>query len=486
MFALDCCIQAGLCGFSSAQSTAAPYTIKTIIGNADRDAPLRLNVSDPLQAAIGVPYGIAQSRNGDLYIAAYSQHVIIKAEFNKEEGTFTLSSIAGTGVAGNGADNKLATETDLLTPKSVSLIESDTTGEVTSILINDHGNHRIRQLDMATGYLSSIAGTGQFGFSGDDSPAKSAKLSYPGRAYYDKSSGDIFIADTGNGRIRRIFTSNGTITTVAGKCTNKEKGGDGGPALLACVLADDFTMNDEGEWFILDIGNYFVRKVDLDGIITTVAGGYGDELNDDVATKVKLQGMTSIDVTSSMGDLLISDRYWHRIRKVNRTGYLTTIAEGPKMDFSPQAIASARDDSGGIFICDFGGRIRKMTPVQCFGVRGDNATHVCSGHGACTAENRCKCNEGWAGTDCSIPRCFGVMVTNHASVCSGHGTCVAPDHCQCDDGFMQVDCSITHCHGITSNVHSEVCSGRGQCVRRNKCRCRDGFKGHKCHRPPKM
>ncbi len=191
MFALDCCIQAGLCGFSSAQSTAVTYKIKTLIGNARRDDPLRLNVSDPLQAAIGVPYSIAQSRNGDLYIAALSQHVVIKAEFNEEEGTFTLSSIAGTGVRGNGADNKLATETDFTRPQSVALIEDDTTGEVTSILINDSGNHRIRQLDMATGYLSSIAGTGQYDLSGDGGPAKNAKLSFPTRVYYDRYSGEI-------------------------------------------------------------------------------------------------------------------------------------------------------------------------------------------------------------------------------------------------------------------------------------------------------
>ena len=350
--------------------------------------------------------------------------------------------------------------------------------------------------------------------------------------YYDQSTGNIFIADTNNNRIRKV--SGGKISTVVGKtCSDSDGLGDGGQATAACLKSPfDFTMNDAGEWFIADYGNNRVRKVDLHGIVTTVAGG-GTIIGDALATSVRLNSPPSISLTSS-GEMLVIDYNGNVVRKMDASGFMKAIAGGGSESPSstdpipaktaaikPKVVAYARDGSDAIFIGDLGGYVFMLSNrAKCYGVWSDNSTvcsghgtcmgpdeckcengwtghdcsvaycydikfndkSVCSGHGSCIKTDACECDDGWSGTNCSvIPECFDIKA-NDKSVCSGHGSCVATDQCLCNRGWMQVDCSITHCFGVSSNLPDRVCSGKGQCVRPNKCHCDQGFRGHKCQK----
>ncbi len=187
----------------------------------------------------------------EICITAKLKHVVLKFTFNKEEGTWSnVTIIAGTGSKGTGAEGVLGTESALDTPCDLSLIEDGSTGEATAILIADTNNNRIRKLDMPTHIIKTIAGTGLYGDTGDDGPAKDATLKYPRHVYHDKPNGDIFIADTDSNRIRRV--RDGIITTVAGKaCSSSDEWCDGGQAVDACLKNPyQFTVNDEGEWLI--------------------------------------------------------------------------------------------------------------------------------------------------------------------------------------------------------------------------------------------
>ncbi|MFI5139493.1 MAG: T9SS type A sorting domain-containing protein [Sphingobacteriales bacterium] len=173
--------------------------------------------------------------------------------------------------------------------------------------------------------ISTIAGIGVSGFSGDGGPATSAKLSgCPGVAV--DGSGNIYISDAGNSRIRKVNTS-GIITTVAGTGTPGYNG-DGIAAVTAQInSANELAVDGSGNIYIADAFNNRIRKVNTSGIITTVAGNGAAGFSGDsgIATSAELNAPEGVAV-DALGDLYISDSGNHRIRKVNTTGIITTIA----------------------------------------------------------------------------------------------------------------------------------------------------------------
>ncbi len=148
---------------SSVQSTGGgdddkPYLVSTIAGNGA--GVWKVNVP-ALEATFFGITGMAQSKNGDLYASIGEKHVVLKLEFNKEEGTWSnVTIIAGTGTEGRGDDGIVGTQSAFDYPVGLSLIEYGSSGEVTAILIADMKNNRIRQLDMSTRMITTIAGTG--------------------------------------------------------------------------------------------------------------------------------------------------------------------------------------------------------------------------------------------------------------------------------------------------------------------------------------
>ena len=160
------------------------------------------------------------------------------------------------------------------------------------LYIADHRNSRIRVVDAATGIITTVAGTGEQGFSGDGGPAVQAAISLPRDVALD-SDGSLYIADGANNRIRKV-DSNGTITTVVGT-GRTEFSDDGDPAHKASLsMPYSIALDPAGNLFIVDTGNYRVRRIDAStGVITTVAGNGSYGFSGD--------GGPAIDATLAVG-----------------------------------------------------------------------------------------------------------------------------------------------------------------------------------------
>jgi hypothetical protein len=193
-----------------------------------------------------------------------------------------------------------------------------------NIYIADVQNNRIRKVN-TNGIIVTIAGTNTAGFSGDGGPAASALLRAPSGVAVD-GWGDVFIADTGNNRIREI-TTNGIIATVAG--TNSLGfSGDGGPAVNADLRNPvGLAVDGVGNLFIADFGNNRIREVNTNGIITTLAGTSVAGFSGDggSAAIARLNEPYSV-VVDAYDDVFIADYSNYRIRMINSSGVISTVA----------------------------------------------------------------------------------------------------------------------------------------------------------------
>jgi sugar lactone lactonase YvrE len=197
--------------------------------------------------------------------------------------------------------------------------------------ISDANNHRIRKV--SHGVITTFAGTGISGFSGDGGLARNAQLSYPVGLVFD-SAGNLIIADLGNNRVRMVDPT-GTITTIAGTGIAGFSG-DGGPAILAEFNNPwGFALDTAGNLYVTDIFNQRVRKIDTSGTVTTVAGNGTAGYNGDgiPATSASLNFPRGI-VRDSSGNLYIADALNFRVRKVDTSGIISTFAGDGMQGFS--------------------------------------------------------------------------------------------------------------------------------------------------------
>jgi sugar lactone lactonase YvrE len=254
-------------------------------------------------AGLDYPCGVVIDSIGKIYIADRYNNVIRMVDIDG-----IITTIAGDGSQGYSGDGGRAVDAQLFSPFGLSL---DTNG---SLYIAENGNHCIRKVD-ENGIISTVAGNGMRGYSGDDEPAISAMLQDITGVVVDKA-GSIYIADSGNHRIRKVDTA-GIISTVAG---NGIEGfsGDNGPATAAQISYPDGVAVDlSGNLYIAEYGNNCIRKVDILGIITTVSGKGTEGFSGDngPAISAQLNHPVAVAVDSS-GNLYISDYYNCRVRKV--------------------------------------------------------------------------------------------------------------------------------------------------------------------------
>jgi len=312
-------------------------------------------------AQLAYPRGIAVDMAGNLFIADSNTNRI-----RKVNSAGVISTVAGSSAGFNG-DGGPAISALLFRPSGIAI---DAEG---NIFIADSSNNRVRRISSA-GVINTLAGNGTLTFSGDGGPATSAQLSSPGGVAVD-GGGNVFIADSSNHRIRKV-TRNGVISTFAG---NGLPGfsGDGGPAAFAqlnyptSVAADAF-----GNVFIADLSNQRIRKVSPDGVITTIAnittGDFCPLGSDDYgAYGISVSPGLAVDAA---GNLFVSDSMNNRVRKVTPDGVISTLAGngsygfsgdgGPAVSarlFCPSGVAA--DPAGNLFITDSANHvIRKVTP----------------------------------------------------------------------------------------------------------------------------
>jgi sugar lactone lactonase YvrE len=237
-----------------------------------------------------------------------------------------LTTVAGSGIYGFGGDGGSAINAQFRNPTALSISNDG------SIFVSDSNNHRIRKI-ATNGVISTIAGTGEFGFSGDNGSAVLAQLNVPQGISVDRA-GNLYIADTQNHRLRKVDTS-GRITTFAGIGTAGFSGDGDFAALSQLNQPTSVRINSVGEIFIADSGNHRIRKIDASGIIRTVAGSGNSGFAGDNALSINalLNYPRGISFDRD-GNIYFADSNNHRIRKIDLNNKISTIAGSGSAGFA--------------------------------------------------------------------------------------------------------------------------------------------------------
>lgn len=336
-------------------------TIVTIAGNGNNGFSGDGNISTGAQ--VNLPTSVCRDIYGNIFMADRMNHRVRRIDAI----TGIITTVAGTGTSGFSGDGAAATSAQLNQPIGVIVANNGT------LYISDNANHRVRKVDV-NGIITTYAGTGSAGFSADGVLANTSKLNSPWGLVLDKFD-NLFIADRANNRVRKVDALSNIITTVAGTGTAGYSGNNGQATTAnfdkPIAVAIDTSLN----LYIADEDNHRVRKVNLTtGIVTKIAGtgtaGYnGDGMN---AGSANLNFPCGVAVDMS-GNVYISDRMNHRLRKINLAGNISTIAGTGSVGFSgdggnatsaqinyPRELFS--DGSGNVYFADTdNNRIRKIT-----------------------------------------------------------------------------------------------------------------------------
>ena len=339
-------------------SVMVPGQISTLAGDGclSDGACLTSQSTPATQSPLELPLGEATDAAGTLYISDTGGNRIRKVDL-----AGNITTIANNnGTAGLSGDTGLAVSAEINQPSAIAI---DGAG---NIIFADTGNNAIREINAVTGNISTIAGTlGSAGHSGDGNNAKSALLSSPQGLAFD-ASGNLYIADTGNNCIREVNASSQNIATIAGS-VSEGFSGDGAAAISAQFNQPwGITVSVSGDLYIADFGNNRVRKIDMaTGIINTVAGnadkGYAGDGG--AATAARLNSPASV-VIDAADNLYIADSENSVIRKVNAaTEEITTIAGNGTALYGGDGFSAALagldkpysiylDGAGNLFIAD--------------------------------------------------------------------------------------------------------------------------------------
>ncbi|EFC46776.1 predicted protein [Naegleria gruberi] len=430
--------------------------------------------------------GMTINSNGEVFFISEGSRI------RKIDSNGIISTIAGTGTLGYNGDNIPAVTSQLNNPTGIAI--SPTTGEV---FISDTTNLRIRKID-SKGIISTIAGTGTLGYNGENVVATNADLYHPsGLSFFN---GELYFV--AYDRIRKVSTEN-LVSTIAGG------DGDGGPAQYSNLEQVRFmTMSNLGEMFMAT-GNR-IRKISTTGIISTVAGmiyNFGYNGDRKIATTAHLWNPIGISLNSE-GEVYIADLSNHRIRKVSKSGIISTIAGLGAAGYIDNVLATESQlnapkgvvvaPSGEVFIADSNNnKVRKIS------TSGIISTIAGGGSIGLTAETQLatltkltepsSVNVNSNGEVLIFDRnsirkllplaitCFGKF---DSEACSGKGKCISYDKCACSiesgsSTYYGPICEKFDCNGKPMN-ESGVCSGRGKCLSPNSCSCLDGFYGSNC------
>ena len=328
-------------------------SITTVAGNGN--VSFGGDNGSALKAQMNGPQGVAVDTAGNVYVADTLNH-----EVRKIDTKGTISAVAGNGSAGSGNNQ-------LNGPQGVAV---DTAGNV---YIADTGNARVIKV-AAGGGSSTYAGSGTPGFGGDNGAAGSAQLYTPTGVAVD-GSGNVYIADFQNHRIRKVSTS-GTITTVAGN-GNQGYAGDGGQAGSALLnYPIGVAVDSGGNLYIADSGNHVIRKVLTNGTIATIAGNGlpGSTGDGGLALQASIGSPSGIAVDASW-NVYFSDGS-ARVREVTTSGFISTVAGNGTLGYAGDGGAAtvaqlnapagaAVDAKGNVYIADAGNNaVRALQPLS--------------------------------------------------------------------------------------------------------------------------
>ena len=317
------------------------------------------------QASFRLPSGVAADTAGNIYVADSSDNRIRLIDSNG-----MITTLAGTGESGYGGDGGPATLAHLNHPEGLA---TDGAGNV---YFADSANHRVRKID-TTGMISTLAGTGERGYGGDDGPAVEARLSYPGGVAVD-TEGNVYVADSWNHRVRKVDRE-GTITTLAGRGFPGLLGNGGPAAQAALANPTGISVDGEGNVYVADTWNHRVRRIDGSGVISTFAGSGRDvDSGDGRRALAASLGYPAAVAAGPAGMVYVITYSFEtanrRLRRIDPEGLIEAFAgtgpEGYGGDRGPAADAwlaypmgVAADTDGNIYIADaHNARVRVVRP----------------------------------------------------------------------------------------------------------------------------
>ena len=291
--------------------------IQTIVGTGEEG--YAGDGGPALECMIGESYGCAFDADDNLYICDGRNHTVRRID----KTTQLITTVAGTGEAGYSGDGGLATEATMDNLYSLTL---DTNGD---IYIVDRFNAAIRKVETATGIITTVAGTGESGYSGDGGPGTQARMREPNDCFLD-GKGGLLIADIQDQRIRRLDLNTGIITTFAGDGELRREG-DGKPAPEGSLAGPRaICMDSKGNVYIAEREGNGVRKVDTNGIMSTFAGtGERGYSGDGGPALTATWGAPKAMRCDNQDNLIVVDTENNAVRFIDTTtGIVTTIAGG--------------------------------------------------------------------------------------------------------------------------------------------------------------
>ena len=306
-----------------------------------------------MEAWLDAPGGLAVSPNGDLYIADSNNDVIRRVNARNT----IIEPIAGSHDLGTGfsGDNGPAIVAQLDTPDGVAIAPDG------DLIVADSHNDRIRRVDRPTRIITTIAGSGENGYDGDEKPATEAALNTPS-AVAAAPNGDIYIADTLNYRVRMVDAKTGLIHTVAGDGApgDPQNVGDGGPATSAHLnMPSDIALDPRtGDLYIADMHHNRVRKVDAKThVITTVAGNgtWGHSGDDGPATAAQFAGpagVAVVDEPDGRVTVFIADFYNSSVRAVGPDGVIRDLTDEGREAFGAPTRVAYDPRRGFLYVAD--------------------------------------------------------------------------------------------------------------------------------------
>jgi uncharacterized protein (TIGR03437 family) len=315
-------------------------------------------------AALDAPYGLAVDGAGNVYVADTENAVVRRISAGG-----TITTVAGNGSLGFSGDGGTATSAELGLCFGIALDQKG------NFYVADAENLRVREVSSA-GVIGTVAGDGVFSYGGDGGLAVGAQLGAPHAIALD-TAGNVYFADTANNRIRRIAASPaGVITTVAGTGAQGYSGDGGQAASAALNRPEGIAFDSAGNMYIADTNNNAIRKVATSGVISTIAGGNGYSNTGDggAATSAALAGPTAV-LPDGKGNLYIADSGSARIRIVSAAGIISTVAGsvlrsyggdgGPATSaFLNNPSGMALDSQGNLYFADAGNNaIRKVAAL---------------------------------------------------------------------------------------------------------------------------
>ncbi len=310
-------------------------------------------------AALDHPYGVVADAIGNIYLAD-----ALNNRIRKISPSGIISTFAGTGVSGSSGDGGPASAAQIFAPLCLVF---DHRG---NLIFADQDNHKVRKITPA-GIISTVAGIGSPGYSGDGGISTAAKLNFPTGVGVD-AIGNIYVADQYNNRVRKVDTF-GVITTFAGTGLSGFSG-DGSAATAAKISAPcGVAADNSGNIYFTDYTNRRIRKVDGAGIITTYAGSTTGYAGDGGPASAALFSSPFGIFIDPMNNMYISDIYNHRIRRISASGMVSTVTgngtAGASGDGGLATAATTNmpshlyaDCAGNVYFADqFNNKVRQIT-----------------------------------------------------------------------------------------------------------------------------